>query len=72
MDPATIATIATVIKTAVDLGPTIIKGIQDAEPFAKAIIDTLQGKTPSQDDLAQLEAHIQNLSDQLQQPLPDA
>jgi len=72
MDVATIiATIAGVIKAAVDLGPTIIKLEQDAEPFALAIYNNLfKGQTITQADLDKLEAAIAALSDQLQVALP--
>ena len=36
-----IALIGTVIKTAVDLTPTVIKTVQDAEPFAMTIWNNL-------------------------------
>ena len=70
MDPATIiATVATVIKTAVDVGPSIIKGVEDATPFAQAIYDTLTGGTITQAQLDSLTAQIKVLSDQLQAPM---
>lgn len=68
---AIIALVATIIKTAVDLTPSVIKTVQDAEPFAKAIWDDLINKkeiTP--EDLAALETKLAALSDQLQAPLP--
>ena len=68
---AIIALIGTVIKTAVDLTPTVIKTVQDAEPFAKAIWDYLVNKKViTQADLDSLEQKLQSLSDQLQAPLP--
>lgn len=68
---AIISLVSTLIKTAVDLGPTVIKGVQDAEPFAKALYDTLiKGKAISQDQLDELEARIDDLAAQLQEPLP--
>lgn len=75
MNPVTaleiITTIAQVIKAAVDAGPSIIKGIEDAKPFAEAIFASLvRGKEISQDDLDALEAKITDLSNQLQLPLP--
>jgi hypothetical protein len=71
MDTAlVIETIAKVIKTAVELTPVVIKTVEDAKPFAQAIVRTLHGAKPSADDLAQLEMHIAQLSEQLQQPLP--
>ena len=70
---AIIGLISTVIKTAVDLTPAVIKTIDDAEPFAKAIWDNLVNKKViTADDLATLEAQLTALSAQLQAPLPPA
>jgi hypothetical protein len=75
MDAATIeeiiTVVASVIKTAVDLGPTIIKAAKDAEPFAANIVNTIIGKETTKDELAQLEAAIADLSAQLQATLPE-
>lgn len=62
--------IARVIKTAVDLTPNIIKAVDDAKPFAQAIIEVLKGQQITDDQLADLEAKITALSNQLQKPLP--
>lgn len=72
MDSAVIiATIASIIKTAVDVGPVVIKGIEDAKPFAEALYNTLfKGHKITEEELAQLEARIKDLSAQLQLPLP--
>lgn len=67
---AIITAIAGVLKTAVDLGPTVIKATEDAKPFAEAIWNTLRGTTITQSQLDLLEAKITDLSNQLQQPLP--
>lgn len=72
MDPLKIIEIiAAIIKTAVDVGPIAIKGVEDAKPFAQAIYNNLiKHKTITQEDLNKLEDHIKELSDQLQLPLP--
>ena len=71
MDSMTIIeTIAKIIKIAVDLTPTIIKTIDDAKPFAEALYKTLKGNGITEEDLIKLEAHITELSQQLQLPLP--
>lgn len=71
MDVAQIITVvAGVLKTAVDLGPTVIKGVEDAKPFAEAIVGMLKGTNVTDDQLAELEAKITALSSQLQAPLP--
>ena len=67
---AVIGAIAGVIKTAVELGPTVIKGVQDARPFAEAIYNILKGTDITQDQLNQLEEQISRLSAELQRPLP--
>jgi hypothetical protein len=67
---AIIAAVAGAVKTAVDLGPSVIKVIEDAKPFAQQIIDAIGGKKVTDAQLAQLEAGIQALSDDLQTPLP--
>ncbi len=67
---AIISTIASIIKTAVDLTPTIIKGVEDARPFAEAIYQSLKGENITEDQLLELEIKISALSNQLQSPLP--
>lgn len=70
MDPQIIAIIAAAIKSAVDLGPLVIKGIEDAEPFAEAIVNHILGKEPSEVDVERLEARLADISAQLQAALP--
>lgn len=68
---AIVEAIAAVIKTAVDVGPEIIKGVQDAKPFAEAIYNSLiKGQKVSDEDLKKLEDQLTELSNQLQKPLP--
>lgn len=67
---AIISAVAAAIKAAVDLTPSVIKTVQDATPFAQAIVATIKGKNITQDQLDQLEAQITSLSQQLQAPLP--
>lgn len=62
--------VAKAIKVAVDLTPTVIKGVEDAKPFAKAIVEMFKGHRVSEDDLVKLEAKIDDLAAQLQEPLP--
>lgn len=69
---AVITTVAGVIKTAVDIGPTVIKTIDDAKPFAEALYRALTGNEITGDQLAELEVRIAALSAELQQPLPPA
>ena len=68
---AIINLIAGVIKTAVELTPTIIKTVNDAKPFAEAIYNSIiKGNEVSEDQLKELEARLTELSNQLQLPLP--
>lgn len=74
MDPVQIGQIITVvagaIKTAVDLGPIVIKGVEDAKPFAQVIVSTILGREITVDELSGLEQQLATLSAQFQQPLP--
>lgn len=67
---AIIELVAKVIQQAVILGPTIIKGVEDAKPFAEVIYHALKGDNVTQNQLDQLEVQLADLSAQLQQPLP--
>ena len=72
MDALTIITaIAGVIKTAVELTPTVIKTVNDAKPFAEAIYNSIiKGNEVTEDQLKELEDRLTELSNQLQLPLP--
>lgn len=72
MDPATIiATIASVIQTAVKVGPTVIQTVEDAAPFAQAIYNNLfAGQTVTQAQIDALEAEVDALATEVLQPLP--
>jgi hypothetical protein len=71
MDPTTIiTTIATVINEAVTLGPIVIKGVEDAEPFAKLIYGLFTGTNVTADQITILQQQLAALSAQLQDPLP--
>lgn len=67
---AIITTVAKVIKVVVDLTPTIIKTVDDAKPFAMAIIEVLKGHKITEEQLKELEDRIDDLSNQLMKPLP--
>lgn len=67
-----IEVVAAVIQKAVELGPTVIQGVEDAKPFALALIEMLgKGKVYTQAEIDALEAKIDALSAELQEPLPD-
>ncbi len=72
MDTAQIlAAIAAVIKTAVDLTPTIISAVEDATPFARAIYGlVVKGTNATQADVDAMLAEVNALNDDLQRPLP--
>lgn len=67
-----ISVVAAAIKTAVDLGPIVIKGVKDAEPFAEVIVRTIMGTQITDEQLTALEEQLNKLSEELQQPLPPA
>lgn len=58
------------IKILVDLGPDIIKTVDDAKPFATRLVNAIQGKKVTVNELASLEAHIDEMAAELQEPLP--
>lgn len=71
MNPQLILTVAGIIKTLIDVGPDVIKGVQDAKPFAEQLVKTIFGKKEiTNEELAELEAKIDDLAAQLQEPLP--
>lgn len=66
-----IAKTASILKTIVDLTPTVIKTVEDAKPFAEILYNTFKnGKDVTEDQFNALEAEIKRLSNELQQPLP--
>lgn len=74
-DPVTIissiASLAKIIKMVVDVGPDVIKTVEDAKPFAQQIFSTMRGgKEITADELKDLEAKIDELASELQRPLP--
>lgn len=67
---AIVTTVAKIIKVAVDLTPIVLKTVDDARPFAAAIVKVLKGEEVTQEELEILEGQIDDLSRQLQLPLP--
>lgn len=69
MDPIAIATIidtiAKVINEAVVLGPTVIKAVDDAKPFAQLIYGLFTGTNVTQAQVDDLLSKLDVLSDQL-------
>lgn len=74
MDPVEIATIidtiAKVINEAVVLGPTVIKAVDDAKPFAQLIYGLFTGTNVTQAQVDDLLSKLDALSDQLDVDLP--
>lgn len=74
MDPVAIATIidtiAKVINEAVVLGPTVIKAVDDAKPFAQLIYGLFTGTNVTQAQVDDLLSKLDVLSDQLNVDLP--
>lgn len=67
-----IAKTASILKTIVDLTPTVIKTVEDAKPFAAVLYNAFKsGEEVTEETFSQLEAEIKRLSGELQQPLPD-
>lgn len=67
---ALLASLAKIIKVAVDLTPVVIKTVEDAKPFADLMIKTFQNGTEvTQSELDELIAKVQALSAELQKPL---
>ena len=62
--------IAAVVNAAVKLGPGVIKTVEDAAPFAKAIYGLFDRTNVTQAQLDDLASRIKVLSNELQQPLP--
>lgn len=71
MDPLSIiALIAGAVNAAVKIGPTVIKTVEDATPFAEAIFNMFGGTPVSEVDGAEFEKKITELSARLQKQLP--
>lgn len=67
---AILATVSAIIKVAVDVGPSVIDGVEKAQPFAQEIYGIFTGQNATQDTLDAALARVMALSDQLQAPLP--
>lgn len=67
---STLSTISDFLVQIAKIGPTLIKTVEDAEPFAQALIDAFHGRTLTDAGIAALEADLAALSQQLQKPLP--
>lgn len=71
MNTEIIQTVADVILKLIQAGPTIIKTIEDAKPFAEEFARLFTGgDEPTQDDLDRIKARIDDLYAQAQVPLP--
>lgn len=72
MDPITILNlISKAVTVAMEVYPIAVKTIEDAKPFAIRLYKEFSGKSDITDEeLAALEASLDALSAQLQQPLP--
>lgn len=71
MNLASITAIASIIEKLVKLGPAVIQTIEDAKPFAEVIIKAVSGKELTPEEITKLEATIDALSAEFQQPLPE-
>lgn len=72
MDLATILDlVAKAVNVVVAVAPEVIKGYEDAKPLALALFKAFSGKTAVTDEEEQaVYAMVQDLSAQLQAPLP--
>lgn len=71
MDPMTaLSTVLTVVNTLAKLEPTFVAAWNNVKPFGVALYEKLTGQTISDADLVTLEAQLDALSAQLQEPLP--
>lgn len=62
--------VTTVISTLVKVEPVIVQGITDLKPFASALYQKFTGQEISADERTALEAKIDELSAEFQQPIP--
>lgn len=65
-----IAAIIQAIQSAISITEAVLRTAQDAAPFIAAIRDTFSGTDVTQEQLDALEARIDALSAELQEPLP--
>lgn len=66
MNENIVETVAAVIMQLITLGPAVIKGVENAKPFAEVIVNTVLGGNVTDEQRAQIEAQITSLSNQLQ------
>lgn len=67
-----LATVLTVIETLTKLAPQLVATWNDLKPFATALYTQFKGAEPTEAELAELEAKIDELAARLQVPLPEA
>lgn len=71
MDAVTaIGLVITVVKTAIEVAPVVVQGIQDMKSFAVALFQKFTGKDITPEQRVELEAQIDNLHAQFQAPIP--
>ncbi len=71
MDPVTALTlVVTVINTLAKLEPELVTAAQNLKTFGTTLFEEFTGQKISDTDLATLEAKIDDIHAQLQQPLP--
>lgn len=63
---AIVAVISSVIKVAVDVGPGLIKTVEEARPFAEQIVSLFSGEHVTQDKLDALLTSANSISADLQ------
>lgn len=66
------AAVLEALRVASEAAPIVIKGIEDAKPFAVNLWKSLTGQEPSPADEAAIDAMLASLTDRLEEPLPPA
>ena len=69
---ATVELVSMIILKLIEAAPTVIKTVDDVTPFAKRLISVAKGDTVTPEQQAELEAMVDKLYAESQEPLPPA
>ena len=69
---AIVSIILSVLQTANTAAPIVLRGIEDAKPFAVDLWKRITGKDPDPADEAAIDAALAALTARLEEPLPPA
>lgn len=71
MEPLTaIGLVVTVIKTAIEVAPSVAKAIGDMKPYAVALFQKFTGNKPTDEQRKMLEDQIDEMHNRFQRPIP--